>query len=72
MKRFCLVVVALGAFCGSYAADWIAYRLYAPDPKAIERVVNSDLTLLSEDVSYTTEVAAPNDREVRSLGCAMK
>jgi hypothetical protein len=68
MKRFCLVVVALGAFCGLHAADWAAYRIYAPDATAIQRVTDSDLTLLSEDVSYTTDVAAPDEREVKKLG----
>lgn len=68
MKRFLLIVAALCAIATLHAADWAAYRVYAPDAKAIQRVADSDLALLSEYVGYTTDVAAPNDTDVKKLG----
>lgn len=69
MQRFILSFVAL-ALIGSAVAgqDWSAYRVFAPNEKAIQRVGDSDLTLLSEDVGWVTEVAAPNDSGLRKLG----
>lgn len=69
MKRFTLSFVALVVFGSAFAGpDWSAYRVYAPDHKSVQRVSDSDLTLLSEDVGWVTEVAAPNESGLRKLG----
>ncbi|MDQ2986568.1 MAG: hypothetical protein M3R13_07585 [Armatimonadota bacterium] len=69
MKRFIfsLLAVVLGATALA-GADWSSYRVYAPTPRAIQRVADSELNLLSEVVGPITDVAAPNDGLLRQLG----
>ena len=68
MKRLVLLVVALSFVAAASAADWQSYRVFAKDAAQVQALSDSNLTLLSEVVGFTTDVAAPNDRELRKLG----
>jgi len=69
MKRLTLFFVALALMGTAFAGpDWSTFRVYAPSERAIQRVSDSELTLLSEDVGWVTDVAAPNDSTLRKLG----
>jgi hypothetical protein len=67
MKWLACVFLSCWVIVGA-AADWHSYKVYAPTPAAIQRVADSNLTLLSERIGAVTDVAAPSDSEVRKLG----
>jgi murein tripeptide amidase MpaA len=52
----------------TFAGDWCTYRVYAPDRAAIQSLSDSHLRLLSDRVGRITDVAAPDQRELDSLG----
>jgi murein tripeptide amidase MpaA len=68
MRALITALLVAVALAGARSADWYCYRVYAPDAKAIQKVVDCGLTLLSETVGYQTDVAAPNDWELRKIG----
>lgn len=68
MKRYSVLVAALLLVSLAHGKDWLAFRIYASNARQIDRIVNSDLTLLQEDVAWTTDVAVQDEADVRRLG----
>lgn len=68
MRRITLSILSIIAFGSAFARDWATYRVFAATPEDVQKVADSNLTLLSEVVGWTTDVAAPNDSALRTLG----
>ena len=63
---FCFGLFLLAVLSG--AADWYSYRVFAPNAAAVQRIADSELTLMSERIGRVTEVASPSEASVKALG----
>jgi hypothetical protein len=72
MKRLALFVVSFGLASCINAADWTVYRVTVPNQAAAERLAESGIAVVSCEIGRTTEVAAPNERQLRGLGMPYK
>jgi hypothetical protein len=68
MRNFAVATFAIFTLYGAPAADWGAYRVFAPNEASIAKLRDSEITMLSEVVGPVTDVAAPSEKQLRALG----